>query len=32
MDIIDIINNSSYFDQKDKKSIKENGVVLNNFT
>lgn len=30
MDIIDIINNSSYFDQKDKKSIKENGVVFTN--
>lgn len=28
MSIIDIINNSSDFNQKDKKSIKENGVVF----
>lgn len=30
MKIEDIINSSSYFDQKDKKSIKENGVVFTN--
>lgn len=30
MNIENIINKSSYFDQKDKKSIKENGVVFTN--
>ena len=30
MNINDIINRSSYFNQGDKKSIKENGVVFTN--
>lgn len=30
MNIVDIINSSSDFNQKDKKSIKENGVVFTN--
>lgn len=32
MNIDEIINKSSHFDQKDKKLIKENGVVFTNRT